>query len=574
MAQASAEPSPATKRFSSLFAAMGREGQSDRDARSDSGLPQGGVRETEESTDSSSVTEAEALAADTGINADLAEEEGRTVRIPYLSAKSPLGHAEDIGAEDSVEEALVPPLGKASRGTGIAESNLSAMDPRKQAPENQKTQRFNLMSNQPVGTASNHSPGSDPKSGLKTGLPAEPAAAVVGAPPGIPAAGRPGGSQATSEDAVQPSTASRIAPGTMAQSGQAALGTNASSSAIRAQSGQTAVQTDAPTTPNNSAGLHEMPSSSRASENRTDITLQPATAMTDAEKAAMAIAFKTSLQRTQRSPAGASMPVATAAQRAEQQSGQTIPTGQRIIPEGSVGEVAPILAATGQLSSPSARFIRSSARDESFAHARSVTTDTTAATPQSVKTAAPVPVQSVSVPFSAEVLTGDTAESEELAPLPPLFGDARSQAQASQMPGVIQPIRGDHGASAMRQMIEVTGQLKDGPVDLRLNPEELGRVRMHMVSSENGIVMHITSERPETLDLLRRHIDQLHRELTDLGYTSVDFTFGQQGYETGTGDAPNGGTESSRSAPSGSSEQSAPLPTPLSVASDGLDIRL
>lgn len=133
--------------------------------------------------------------------------------------------------------------------------------------------------------------------------------------------------------------------------------------------------------------------------------------------------------------------------------------------------------------------------------------------------------------------------------------------------------RPETAAAVLRQLVDVAGQVKDGPIELRLNPEELGRVRMSMVTSDQGIVMHITSERPETLDLMRRNIEQLQRDLTQLGYTSVAFSFGQSGQ---------GGQESNRrndamenSPAINVSDMPMTQTTPPQIqADDGLDIRL
>lgn len=78
-----------------------------------------------------------------------------------------------------------------------------------------------------------------------------------------------------------------------------------------------------------------------------------------------------------------------------------------------------------------------------------------------------------------------------------------------------------------RQMAEAMQQAPNRPVELALNPVELGRVRMSISAEEGSIVVHVLAERAETLDLLRRNIDQLGEEFQSLGYASVAFSFGQ-----------------------------------------------
>ncbi|MEQ8900936.1 MAG: flagellar hook-length control protein FliK [Roseovarius sp.] len=65
-------------------------------------------------------------------------------------------------------------------------------------------------------------------------------------------------------------------------------------------------------------------------------------------------------------------------------------------------------------------------------------------------------------------------------------------------------------------------------IELTLNPEELGSVRLSLSQSDAGLSVSVLAERPETLDLLRRNIDLLARELLDIGYQSAEFSFGQE----------------------------------------------
>lgn len=72
-----------------------------------------------------------------------------------------------------------------------------------------------------------------------------------------------------------------------------------------------------------------------------------------------------------------------------------------------------------------------------------------------------------------------------------------------------------------------------GGIELQLNPEELGRVSITMMGREDGIHLVISAERPETLDLMRRHISLLSSEFQQLGYGGLDFdSNGAAGSET------------------------------------------
>ena len=117
----------------------------------------------------------------------------------------------------------------------------------------------------------------------------------------------------------------------------------------------------------------------------------------------------------------------------------------------------------------------------------------------------------------------------------------------------------------------------DRPMELVLNPAELGRVRISMQAGDGAMTVHVLAERPETLDLMRRHIDLLAQEFHDIGYGSADFAFGQNTPE-GDGSSNTGsGTELRSSGPGTSdpgNEDLPDTPAPLSIHSDRVDIRL
>ncbi|MBW4706965.1 flagellar hook-length control protein FliK [Roseobacter sp. YSTF-M11] len=125
-----------------------------------------------------------------------------------------------------------------------------------------------------------------------------------------------------------------------------------------------------------------------------------------------------------------------------------------------------------------------------------------------------------------------------------------------------------------RQMAEALQRLPDRPVELSLNPEELGRVRLSISVAEGGITVSVLAERPETLDLMRRHIDQLAREFQALGYENIGFAFNEG--QTGSGKEGFGDPES----PSASRDQTGisaeePVATTITLTpASGVDMRL
>ena len=79
-----------------------------------------------------------------------------------------------------------------------------------------------------------------------------------------------------------------------------------------------------------------------------------------------------------------------------------------------------------------------------------------------------------------------------------------------------------------QRLAEAAAQLPDRTVEVTLSPEELGRVRMSLSTQDGALTMSVQADRPETLDLLRRNIDQLVRDFRDLGFNDLSFSFGDR----------------------------------------------
>lgn len=85
--------------------------------------------------------------------------------------------------------------------------------------------------------------------------------------------------------------------------------------------------------------------------------------------------------------------------------------------------------------------------------------------------------------------------------------------------------RGDPARPAMMQLSDAARRLADGPVEISLSPEELGRVRMSLTGTDTAMSVQILAERPETLELIRRHIELLAADLREQGFTDLSFSF-------------------------------------------------
>lgn len=75
------------------------------------------------------------------------------------------------------------------------------------------------------------------------------------------------------------------------------------------------------------------------------------------------------------------------------------------------------------------------------------------------------------------------------------------------------------------QLIEAFVRSEGGRTEIALNPEELGRVRFAMVATDAGMTLAITTERPETADLIRRNLEDLAREFRQMGFENLTFSF-------------------------------------------------
>ncbi|WP_136443287.1 flagellar hook-length control protein FliK [Pacificoceanicola onchidii] len=172
-------------------------------------------------------------------------------------------------------------------------------------------------------------------------------------------------------------------------------------------------------------------------------------------------------------------------------------------------------------------------------------------------------------------LARQTFETEE-GFAPARVDDGRvMSAQGSQPLVSSQNVR-PQNAVIMRQILDKMPKLSEGKIEIRLNPEELGRVRMQMISTDLGLSVQVQADRPETLDLLRRNVDQLARELADVGYETAGFSFGDSSPQNEQDDRnaharPNGTAASSHVDPELS--ENGPVQR-QSAATDGLDIRL
>lgn len=127
-------------------------------------------------------------------------------------------------------------------------------------------------------------------------------------------------------------------------------------------------------------------------------------------------------------------------------------------------------------------------------------------------------------------------------------------------------------ASVTAALMPHAPQATLGPVEVVLNPEELGKVRFEIHHQGDQVKVVLAVERPETLDLLRRHADQLVQEFRASGFSGATLSFGHWGGQQQDGAA----AQTARAEPDFVATEAQRLPpSPLSFApSPGLNLRL
>lgn len=219
--------------------------------------------------------------------------------------------------------------------------------------------------------------------------------------------------------------------------------------------------------------------------------------------------------------------------------------------------------------SPKGEFIQKP--DETKGTFESLQVELPKASTQSGKLVSVAEPPSQTLPVMARVnypfLVGSEDELEGLElTLTSSSGEIRQSVGSAITPTPSQPPRID-ASQLMRQVSDGIQKMSEGGVELRLSPEELGPVRMQFVQTEQGLNIHIVADRSETLDLIRRHIDQLAKDLADSGFGSAGFTFGDDGSQAGQ-------KQYGASNKNNAIDEQAPTDQPASVVHDGLDVRM
>ena len=120
------------------------------------------------------------------------------------------------------------------------------------------------------------------------------------------------------------------------------------------------------------------------------------------------------------------------------------------------------------------------------------------------------------------------------------------------------------------KIVEAVPAAADGPIEIILDPEGLGKLRMQITRSEAGWTLHVAIERPETLEFMRRHLETLQKDLVSVGYEALSLQLGG-GQNDSAGAQGQSGTMGVQS--DTFDDGAAQTITTIAI-SDGLDIRV
>ena len=189
-----------------------------------------------------------------------------------------------------------------------------------------------------------------------------------------------------------------------------------------------------------------------------------------------------------------------------------------------------------------------------------------------------MPQATTTAPLEAQVSAQSTpsgsSDAQEARAIDALSPASESRATEAARPQVARADvpRPELARHVSQQIIDSVQRTREGTFEISLSPEELGRVRMTLTPTETGLHLNLSSERPETLDLLKRHIANLQQDFAALGYGDIAFDFGQSDGDGGASDSTFGSTQGADTEDLRDGATSVPLHR---LALDGgLDLRL
>jgi flagellar hook-length control protein FliK len=186
--------------------------------------------------------------------------------------------------------------------------------------------------------------------------------------------------------------------------------------------------------------------------------------------------------------------------------------------------------------------------------------------------AKPIPSPIPIAPILAKLATLDPAILADEALGPDLGAPPVTQSSVTTTAAAASTLPRTYAPHVAHQIATAIVQTSGATTEIALNPEELGRVRISVTAGDTGLTVAIIAERPETVDLMRRNIDLLTRELREMGYENPTFTFSDQ---SGDADQDRGdGAEQLGVASDPSTADEHPQTSICVALSGGLDLKL
>lgn len=168
--------------------------------------------------------------------------------------------------------------------------------------------------------------------------------------------------------------------------------------------------------------------------------------------------------------------------------------------------------------------------------------------------------------FVDEIRTTKDARATE-AIFAPTSGETTATSRATPVAAVALPTPVQQIVSQLQAAIL---PISPGVTEVQLNPEELGRIRLVISGSEQALTLSVQADRPETADLMRRHIDGLAEQFRAMGFQDLSFQFQGQGHAGQADDSPDGAGADTTTTTEPDPDTTAALP----LAVSGLDLRL
>ncbi|MDO9639085.1 MAG: flagellar hook-length control protein FliK [Pseudotabrizicola sp.] len=92
--------------------------------------------------------------------------------------------------------------------------------------------------------------------------------------------------------------------------------------------------------------------------------------------------------------------------------------------------------------------------------------------------------------------------------------------------GAASPATPPPASQLSQTIVQIIQRGADTPVEVTLRPEELGKVRFDMLTTGDRLHITLFIERPEAMDLIRRHGEQLLNDLRQSGFSNPSLSFG------------------------------------------------